>query len=61
MPTVTNGRVLRSAVEANPHVQGLRATVDVELPPGQSADVRLFLKSGNRALTETWTFPFRAE
>ena len=28
---------------------------------GQSADLRAFLKAGNRALTETWTFPWRPE
>ena len=38
----------------------VRAAIDVELPPGQGTDLRAFLKSGNKALTETWTFPWKA-
>jgi glucans biosynthesis protein len=41
-------------------VHGFRGGVDVLIDPGQSCDLRAFLKSGNRALTETWTFPWRA-
>jgi glucans biosynthesis protein len=33
----------------------------VRLDPGQSADLRAFLRTGTRALTETWTFPCCAE
>jgi periplasmic glucans biosynthesis protein len=33
----------------------------VQFDPGQSADLRAFLRTGTRALTETWTFPWRAE
>jgi glucans biosynthesis protein len=45
----------------NPHIQGFRAIIDVELDPGQSTDLRAFLRAGNRTLTETWTFPWKAE
>jgi periplasmic glucans biosynthesis protein len=31
----------------------------VQLEPGQSADLRAFLRTGSRALTETWTFPWQ--
>ena len=58
VPTSTNGRILRSFLVPNPHIQGFRAAIDVEVPPGQSTDLRAFLKSGSRALTETWTFPW---
>ena len=60
VPTVSNGRITRSFLVPNPHISGFRAGIDVELPPGQSADIRAFLKAGNRALTETWTFPWVA-
>ncbi len=60
VPTSTNGRITRSFLVPNPHIAGFRAAVDVEVEPGQSTDLRAFLRAGNRALTETWTFPWRA-
>ena len=60
VPTSTNGRIIRSFLVPNPHINGFRAGIDVELDPGQSTDLRAFLKAGNRALTETWTFPWKA-
>jgi glucans biosynthesis protein len=51
--------VLRTFLSPNTHVRGFRAGLDVAVDPGQSSDVRVFLRSGNRALTETWTFPWR--
>jgi periplasmic glucans biosynthesis protein len=56
--TATNGKVLRTSVAANPHIDGLRAMFDVSVVSGQTADLRLFLRSGNRTLTETWTYPW---
>ena len=61
VPTATNGRITRSFLIPNTHTQGFRAGIDVQLEPGQSTDLRAFLKSGNRALTETWTYPWKAE
>ncbi len=60
VPTSTNGTILRSFLVPNPHISGFRAVIDVKLDPKQSTDLRAFLKAGNRALTETWTFPWRA-
>jgi periplasmic glucans biosynthesis protein len=60
VPSTTQGRILRSFVVPNSHVDGFRAIVDVELASGQSTDLRAFLRSGNRALTETWTYPWQA-
>ena len=57
--TTSMGRVLRAFLAPNAHVRGFRASVDVALDPGQSCDVRVFLRSGVKALTETWTFPWR--
>jgi glucans biosynthesis protein len=61
VPTTTTGKILRSFLMPNPHIQGFRAIIDVELDPGQSTDLRAFLRAGNRTLTETWTFPWKAE
>jgi glucans biosynthesis protein len=57
--TTSSGRVVRTFLSPNTHVRGFRAGVDVAVDPGQSSDVRVFLRSGNKALTETWTFPWR--
>ena len=60
VPSVTVGTVLRSFVVPNPHTQGFRVGIDVQLEPGQSTDLRAFLRSGPRTLTETWTMPWKA-
>ena len=60
VPTSTSGKITRSFLVPNPHIDGFRAAIDIELPPGQSTDLRAFLKSGSRTLTETWTFPWKA-
>jgi glucans biosynthesis protein len=52
---------VRSFIIPNPHIKGFRAVIDIQLEPDQTADLRAFLRTGTRALTETWTFPWRAE
>lgn len=59
--SASNGKILRSSIAANPHIDGLRAMFDVQVKPGQTADLRLFLRAGARTLTETWTLPFMAK
>lgn len=61
VPSVSQGSIVRSFVVPNPHTKGFRAVIDIQVDPGQSADLRAFLRTGMRALTETWTFPWRAE
>jgi glucans biosynthesis protein len=61
VPSTSHGKIVRSFLVPNPHAKGFRAAIDVQLEPGQSADLRAFLRRGSRALTETWTFPWRAE
>ncbi len=61
VPSTTSGEITRAFVQANPQTGGFRAAFDVQLAPGQSTDLRAFLRTGSRALTETWTFPWRAE
>ena len=57
--TASNGKILRTFLTPNAHTRGFRAGVDVAVDPGQSTDLRVFLRSGSKALTETWTFPWR--
>ena len=52
---VSTGQVKRTFLVADPEVSGFRAGVDV----GQGTDVRVFLRSGERQLTETWTMPWQ--
>ncbi|MGH6838433.1 MAG: glucan biosynthesis protein [Methylocella sp.] len=61
VPSASQGKITRSFVVPNVHTKGIRAVIDVQLDPGQSSDLRAFLRTGTRALTETWTFPWRAE
>lgn len=58
--TTSVGRVTRVSVSANPHIDGMRALFDVTLKPGETADLRLFLRANGRTLTETWTYPWTA-
>ena len=48
------GKVTRTILMPNPHINGFRAFVDVQVEPGQSTDVRAFLHAGPKKLTETW-------
>ncbi len=59
--STTAGKITYSSVTPNPEIGGFRAALDVQLQPGEEADLRLFLRSGHRALTETWTYPWRAQ
>lgn len=61
VPSTSQGTILRSFIMPNTHTKGFRAIIDVQLEPGQSTDLRAFLRTGPRALTETWTFPWKAD
>ena len=58
VPSTSVGRVTHSSVVPNEHIRGFRAAFDVRLEPGQSTDLRAYLRTGHRALTETWTYPW---
>lgn len=61
VPWTSQGRIIRSSVVANVVTEGIRAIIDVQVDAGQTADLRAFLRASGRALTETWTFPWKAE
>ena len=54
------GRVLHAYTQFNPYTNGVRAMIDVEVPSGQTTNLRAFLKAGPTTLTETWTYPWEA-
>jgi len=53
--STTTGAIVASIVVANTEVKGFRAIVDATLPVGATAEMRIFLKSRGRTLSETWT------
>ncbi len=59
--TTSQGKITRTILESNPHIEGIRAMIDVQVDPGQTTDIRAFLHAGSRALTETWIMPWAAE
>ena len=61
VPSTSAGRITHTFLVPNGHIKGFRAAIDVQLDPGQSTDLRAFLRTKTRALTETWTFPWRAD
>lgn len=56
----SKGKIVRAYTQYNPSIKGFRATVDVDVPPGETTDMRAFLKAGVAALSETWIFPWQA-
>ena len=61
VPSTSAGQITHTFLVPNEYVKGFRAAIDVRLEPGQTTDLRAFLKAGNRTLTETWTMPWGTE
>ena len=60
VPSIAYGKINRAFIVPNPKTQGFRAFIDIVVEPGQVAEMRAFLKSGGKALTETWSYQWRA-
>ncbi|QEL24809.1 glucan biosynthesis protein G [Bosea sp. F3-2] len=61
VPSIAYGRIDRAFIVPNRKTEGFRAFIDVVVEPGQLAEMRAFLKSGGKTLTETWSYPWRSE
>lgn len=61
VPSIAYGRIDRAFIVPNRKTEGFRAFIDIVVEPGQTAEMRAFLKSGTKTLTETWSYPWRAE
>jgi glucans biosynthesis protein len=61
VPSASHGTILRSFITPNPHIRGFRAVFDLRAVPNQTTNLRAFLRAGDKALTETWTYPWRHE
>lgn len=53
--STTAGEITSKILTFNAPLKGVRAIVDAALPDGQSAELRLFIRSRKRTLSETWT------
>lgn len=60
VPSIAFGRINRAFIVPNPKTEGFRAFIDIIVEPGQVAEMRAFLKSGDKTLTETWSYPWRS-
>jgi glucans biosynthesis protein len=60
VPSASAGTITRTFVVPNERIRGFRAAFDLKLERGQSTDLRAYLRAGNKALTETWTYPWTA-
>jgi glucans biosynthesis protein len=61
VPSIAYGRIDRAFIVPNRKTEGFRAFIDVVVEPGQLAEMRAFLRAGGKTLTETWSYPWRAE
>jgi periplasmic glucans biosynthesis protein len=61
VPSTSAGRITQTFVVPNEYTRGFRAAFDAKLEPGQTADLRAFLRAGEKTITETWTYPWTAE
>lgn len=59
--SVSSGKIIRSFLTPNPRINGIRATIDIRVPPGGSTDMRVFLRVNGRSLTETWAYTWNDE
>ena len=55
--TISAGRVSATSIARHPEAPLLRVTLDVIPNKGQRADMRLWLTSRGRQISETWAFP----
>jgi glucans biosynthesis protein len=54
-----NARIFRTFLVPNPKGQGFRAMIDVKFEENQVGTIRAFLSSGQKPLTETWSYSWR--
>jgi len=59
--TASKGEISDMSVVHNPAISGFRASFDVVLPRGEDIDLRAFLKVGEHAATETWSYRREAD
>lgn len=56
----SRGRITATSIVPNPHVGGFRVALDVRLDGPGTTELRVYLRKGDQALTETWSYPWSA-
>ncbi len=57
--TTSSGKILASSVVPHARIGGFRATFDIVPQADTTADMRVYLSAGGKAITETWIYPWR--
>jgi glucans biosynthesis protein len=57
----STGLIRRKFLTPNPRINGLRASIDIQIPPGSSTDLRAHLRAQGKRLTETWAYTWNDE
>lgn len=55
----SRGKVVDADVERVPHTRRVRAQFDLHVRGGESVELRMHLRHGQRALSETWLYQFQ--
>lgn len=59
--TASAGRLFNQVVQQNPHTGGRRVFFELAPEGAEAVDLRCFLRSGDRVLTETWTYQWKPQ
>lgn len=59
--TTSSGEIVAKTLEPNPHINGFRVSFDLKLQDNRTADLRVYLRANNIAITETWIYPLTPE
>lgn len=56
--TASIGRITATSIVPNPHIGGFRVALDVRVDGPGTTELRAYLRKGEQALTETWSYPW---
>ncbi|MBB2962307.1 glucan biosynthesis protein G [Methylobacterium sp. R2-1] len=56
--SASSGRIAATSIVPNSHIGGFRVALDVRLDGPSTTELRVYLRKGDQALTETWSYPW---
>ncbi len=59
VPSATDAKVIRHFLVPHPQIRGFRAMIDVLFEENKIGNVRAYLRSGPKLLSETWNYAWR--
>lgn len=60
VPSTRKGTIMSTFLIPNPEIKGFRAALDISLAAKETTDIRAYLKVGDNAVTETWTYLWKS-